>query len=153
MVEITDRESLEAWLETRRAENSILVAARSALRAFPLAAREIGIDAEEGRAGIVLPVLRALAVANFASRWPSLAGRVRKAAEAADHAASDAVRTAAPFVTAAAAAQYAARVVAASDAGPPISHAASYAAASAAANVRELHLSFGAIFAINFITF
>ena len=81
MVEITDRESLEAWLRTRPREDSVLIAARCALRVLPLVhygleegeTEERGLDKhrQKVRSDLVLPAFRLVSVATFAGTWPS----------------------------------------------------------------------------------
>lgn len=73
MDEITNAEQLEAWLKDRPREDAVLIAARCALRAFPLLEWVIDDNAAEHLATIILPTSRALAVASAAGTWPARA--------------------------------------------------------------------------------
>ena len=66
MVEITDRESLEAWLRTHqlRIEHAVFVANRSALRALPIIWNSAWSQTEP-RARLVLWAFRALLICNI----------------------------------------------------------------------------------------
>jgi len=142
MVEITDRESLKAWLETRPRADAVLIAARAALRVLPLVVRALDNDAERRRRTVVLPTFRAAAVAGFAGTWPEQAtADVRRAARAAADAAASAARAAYAAIQAdadaAVRAAYAARAVQAvraaraARAAADAAYAAAYAAAAA----------------------
>ncbi|MEL6211443.1 MAG: hypothetical protein AAFR44_14945, partial [Pseudomonadota bacterium] len=106
MVEITNDDELKAWLRDRPAEDYALIAARVALRVFPMLGPVLDYDAYRRRVVIILPVFRALSVASFSGTWPAQAIEVRNAAtlaaraasaapRAADHAATDAAAAAA----------------------------------------------------------
>ena len=69
----------------------MLIAARAALRVFPLISPVLEQNAGETRATVVLPVCRAIAVASVAATGPALATEVRYAA---NHAAAAAAATA-----------------------------------------------------------
>ncbi|MGD1922909.1 MAG: hypothetical protein ACFB03_01795 [Paracoccaceae bacterium] len=84
MVEITNANELEVWLQHRPREDAVLIAARAALRAFPLLAPMIESNAETNRVTILLPVLRASAVASVAGTWPTRTAELLNAARAAE---------------------------------------------------------------------
>lgn len=83
MIEITDRDSLLAWLRTRPREDAVLIAARAALRVLPQAGATLDHDAGERRADTILPIVRATVCARLAGEWPRLATQLRAAADAA----------------------------------------------------------------------
>lgn len=102
MDEITNSDQLEAWLKDRPREDAVLIAARCALRVFPLLAPAIERNPEEHRKTIFLPICRAMAVASVAGIWPTQAAGVREVADAASATARTATRAAARGATAAA---------------------------------------------------
>lgn len=102
MDEITNSDQLEAWLKDRLREDAVLIAARCALRVFPLLAPAIERNPEEHRKTIFLPICRAMAVASVTGIWPTQAAGVREVADAASASARAATRAAARGATAAA---------------------------------------------------
>ena len=73
MAEIIDSESLEEWLRGRPPEDAVLIAARVVMRSLPLIEIALTVNQLRFRANILLPTLRATAVATFAGTWPKLA--------------------------------------------------------------------------------
>lgn len=127
-VNTTDKESLEAWLETRPHEDSITIAHRAAMRGVPVWLREVARDGDV----TALPVLRGDLISEVASIYPTPEIRgaahafaVAANAAAGDDAIADNVARAAVLITAGAAAAAAAHAHAA--------HAAADNAARAAA--------------------
>ena len=124
MVEIADYESAKAWFERKPSEICVAMAARAALRIVPIFDWSLEGNAQERRAALILPSLRAMAVASLAGRLPRQATGVLEAAYAAH---ADAANATTDVANAAA---YAARAAAA-DAAYADAYAA-YAAADAA---------------------
>ncbi|MBZ0141560.1 MAG: hypothetical protein K8H87_17595, partial [Pseudorhodoplanes sp.] len=73
MAEITDRESLELWLEDKPREWATVIAVRAALRVTPLLATALGPrgGARKAARDIILPVLRGTAAPWVAATWPT----------------------------------------------------------------------------------
>lgn len=69
--EIRDKDTLEAWLESRPRQNSILIAERAASRVFPLWGREMGRDWARERHLTALPVCRRFVILRVARKYPT----------------------------------------------------------------------------------
>jgi hypothetical protein len=79
----TDFSQFSSWLARQPRRWSVVIAARAAFRAVPLA------QGERNLAAIALPVFRATAIARFAAMYPKRAKAVRPVAAAAAHAFGD----------------------------------------------------------------
>ncbi|MEM6622124.1 MAG: hypothetical protein AAF674_07840 [Pseudomonadota bacterium] len=101
MAEIENQKDLERWLESRpeetRAPDARLIAARAALRALPFLHWAVLEDAEERRAAILLPSLRAMAVSSQISLALEVTGIGPKEAHAIGLLAASAANSAVPF--------------------------------------------------------
>lgn len=82
MVEFTNRENLERWLEGKPREWAVVIAARAALRVAPMLATALGMRVTMGR-DIVLPTFRGMAAAWVVGTWPSHGADLRAAVSAA----------------------------------------------------------------------
>lgn len=91
MPKIADENSLETWLKDEPPEFTCVLAARAALRVAPLLVEALHEDTIARRAAIIMPGFRVLAVANFASAWPTRAAEIRGVARAAAREVSDAI--------------------------------------------------------------
>lgn len=83
MVEITNADELEAWLKDRPREDAVLIAARCALRVFPLLSIAQHQNKRELTASLVLPVIRGVAIACLYGSKPERQQSVGEAARAA----------------------------------------------------------------------
>ncbi|NKB60193.1 MAG: hypothetical protein GKS00_28135 [Alphaproteobacteria bacterium] len=139
MVEISNRDDLEAWLEGKEPAIAVAIASRAALRAIPMAATYLRESPKDHSVDIMLPTFRANSVPWFTGYWPNHGTEVRSAADAAGYVAA---------VGAAAAIGYAADVTAdaasvkaygiAADAAGYAASAAHAAAANATATWAEV---------------
>lgn len=91
MDSIRDSEALGVWLKSQPPEFASAMAARVALRVVPVLRQALGAAGEARRGAVVLPSLRALAVANFGGTWPGRAAEIRGAAREAERQARDAI--------------------------------------------------------------
>ncbi|MEM0948868.1 MAG: hypothetical protein AAGK37_15820 [Pseudomonadota bacterium] len=126
MVEFSDKEDIERWLQDKPREVAIALAARSALRALPGIAQ---FDDETFR-GLALPTLRAPLVSAVAAVGPSAEARIRDTAHSA--AGRGKLRDADPALLAAHSAALSAR--SAADPVRLAAHSAALSARSAAAH-------------------
>ena len=91
MPDISDSESLGAWLQGKPPEFACVLAARAALRVVPVLRWALHEEAEDRRRSVVLTNFRALAAASFAGAWPTRAAEIRDAARYAGREAGEAV--------------------------------------------------------------
>ena len=91
MTEISDANSLAAWLEQRPPEFACSLGARIALRMTPILGSALYADQAARRGRIVLPSFRALAAASFGGAWPGRFVEMRQAARSAARSAEDAM--------------------------------------------------------------
>jgi hypothetical protein len=121
-----DRQASEIWLAKQPCEWAVTIAARAALRVLP------AIRGSDDASTIILPVIRATAIARFVAKYPDRA----IAAAAAARAAADAASEAAEVIVASPAARAARAATAASFTAAYAAHdveaAAAYAADTAA---------------------
>ncbi|WP_226886995.1 hypothetical protein, partial [Nisaea nitritireducens] len=97
MVDFSNRKEAERWFEDQPREVCIAMAARLALRVFPLCRSYILEDPPTRSDAFVLPLLRAMVPPLIAGTWPTRGGEVRSASAraAAAAAAADAARASA----------------------------------------------------------
>ena len=88
---IQDGDGLGVWLKSQPPEFACAIAARVALRAVPVLRQALGAAGEARRRAVVLPSLRALAVANFGGKWPGRAAEIRGFAREAGRRARESV--------------------------------------------------------------
>ncbi|WP_299866211.1 P-loop NTPase fold protein [uncultured Hoeflea sp.] len=141
-LDITDRDSLERWLEDKPVEWAQLIASRAALRVFPLVLpgqdKPSNPDAARFQ-GLTLAVWRCLFISSVARKYPTDEMRANAAAyaattnAAATAAAARATANAAAYAANAAAATTNAAATAAANAAAATTNAAATAAANAAA--------------------
>ncbi len=158
MVEITNREELEAWLGSKGRDAASPIAARAALRVLPLVVEFSSEDWEARSATIVLPMFRAIATSWFVGRWPkqelvglrsAIARSARFAADSAAFAsvsAASTVRSTASAAESAASAADSAASAARTAADSSVRYPADSAIRSASLSV-ELSVSWQEIFA------
>ena len=91
MADISDSESLGAWLQGKSPGFACVLAARAALRVAPVLRWALHEEAEDRRRCVVLTNFRALAAASFAGAWPTRAAEIRDAARYAGREAGEAV--------------------------------------------------------------
>jgi hypothetical protein len=83
VVNITQREDLRLWLESKPRDWALVIAARAALRVAPMAATAFRLRSGKARRTIVLPIFRGMAAAWVANMWPNVRGEYVGATTAA----------------------------------------------------------------------
>jgi hypothetical protein len=134
MAEITDRKSLERWLEGKPREVIVAIAVRSALRVLPLLERSLRWEsrkwtATDARYGLISSSFRAMIAAQFVYLAPSRAARAAAAAAYASSAAAANVYASADGTAGSSTASAAEASAAAYDAACAAASAARFAAA------------------------
>ena len=149
MVEITDRESLEKWLEGRDRADAVAIAARAALRVAPLTVLLLQKDPDKWARDLISPSFRASSISWVAALGPTHDIGMASDAAAAAYAASASDTAYASYAAAAAAnavdaATQAAAAAAANAAANAYASANSYASANAYASASWANVSLDA---------
>ena len=143
VVEIINRETLEAWLGVKDRGVAIAIGTRTALRVVPLIVVYVRAQPVERSAAMALPIFRAIAAPWVAGKWPTQGTAVSAAAARAASAAARAASAYAYVAAAAAAASASAR--AASDSAYAYVAAAIWAEIRADADALEKGLQADAL--------